>query len=36
VLDIAQWSWSLSDVLADSFIEKGMNYDRQMICKSYM
>lgn len=36
VLDIAQWSWSLSEVLADSFIEKGMNYDRQMICKSCM
>ena len=36
VLDIAQWTWSLSDVLEDSFIEKGMDYDHQTICKSCM
>ena len=34
VLEIAQWTWSLSDVLEDNFIEKGMNYDHQPICKS--
>ena len=36
VLDIAHWTWSLSDVLEDSFIEKGMDYDHQTICKSCM
>jgi hypothetical protein len=31
VLEIAQWKWSLSEVLEDSFIEKGMDYDHQKI-----
>lgn len=32
VIDAAVWSYSISDVLSDNFLEKGMSYDGQTIC----
>lgn len=34
VIDIASWSWSLTDILRDDFLQKGMNYNYQTICES--
>ena len=32
VLDVATWSYNLSQVLADDFIRRGLAYDHQTIC----
>lgn len=32
VLEIATWSYSLSQVLADDFIRRGLTYDHQTVC----
>ena len=35
VIDIASWTWNLTDILRDDFLKKGMSYDNyQSICKS--
>jgi hypothetical protein len=34
VIDTAQWTWNLTDILRDDFLKKGMSYDiYQSICK---
>ena len=34
VLEIATWSYNLSQVLADDFIRRGLTYDHQTICST--